>query len=738
MKKSLMRFLIVLMLFVCAISVNSQVVQLSEKSAIYGGVIKVSWSGFSGPVNVLFYKGEQFVTYANTNVSGTGSQDFVLTNEAVGGNFQFTVGADYWVKVELRSNVNVLAKSERFSVSKPVVSLSSNSVKYGNELKLMWSGFAGNVNLVFFKGNNFIVYANTDVAGSGEQRMLFTDESVNGAMKLSNGNDYYFVVELRSNTAVKAITGKFVITLSGSLKVDLSPSDAILAGAQWNIDGQEWRNSGDLINDLPIGEYNINFKYVSGWQVPASKKVTILVNQTSNLSGIYTKVQEYGSVAVEILPIDADNAGARWKLDTGNWQTSGSTLNNIATGYHTISFSDLQGWTKPDNQNIEIQANEKLNISATYTKIISDKEVNLSVPFKAQYPPGEWNLTRNCGPTSVIQIAKFKKSGIPTEQDIKDVNDWLGENLAGYKVNDYNGSNTSVSDLQFIAKSFYRFSKVEIHSIDWTVDSVVKSLQNGDPVIVAVRLNMSAIATSSNGHFMVCRGVSADRNTFFFNDPGRSLGSNRGKNVAYTRKTFQDSWKTQNNSCLVVKDKYSGSGDPIENIPLNLVADFDFEFNTISIGWDKPVSEMNIDHYKIYRNNSFLTTVEGSADEFIDETVSVYNQNCYKVTGFSTTESDFSNEACYQIQSFNTNTDRLKSDNSKLVVYWNNEDKKLYLKTEFKISKLSIMNSSGKVVMADSTPNYSSVDTSCFQSGVYVIMIKTDSGVVVEKFVVNL
>lgn len=147
-----------------------------------------------------------------------------------------------------------------------------------------------------------------------------------------------------------------VFVPSGSLKVSLSPSDAVNAGAQWNFDGNAWQNSNVTLNEIPAGSHTINFKDISGWNTPSNQSVTIYNNQITSTSGTYT--QQTGSLKVTISPSDAISAGAQWNLDGSSWQNSGVTLNNISLGLHTVSFKDISGWYTPSTKNISIYNNQ--------------------------------------------------------------------------------------------------------------------------------------------------------------------------------------------------------------------------------------------------------------------------------------------------------------------------------------------------------------------------------------------
>jgi len=82
---------------------------------------------------------------------------------------------------------------------------------------------------------------------------------------------------------------------TGSLKVIISPSEAVDAGAQWNVDGGSWQNSGVTANNLSVGQHTVNYKDVSGWTAPSSMDVTISENQTKSVTGTYIVVSSTSS-----------------------------------------------------------------------------------------------------------------------------------------------------------------------------------------------------------------------------------------------------------------------------------------------------------------------------------------------------------------------------------------------------------------------------------------------------------
>ncbi|MDI6797103.1 MAG: hypothetical protein QMD09_09160, partial [Desulfatibacillaceae bacterium] len=132
---------------------------------------------------------------------------------------------------------------------------------------------------------------------------------------------------------------------TGSLSVTIEPAGARAAGAQWRIDGGEWQNSGDTIDELPLGDYTVQFKAVDGWNAPADQELAVLEDQTTQSTGIYE--QQVGNVTVTIEPVEAVNAGARWRVGGGAWQNSGATVNDLPVGPYVVEFQPVAGWTTP-------------------------------------------------------------------------------------------------------------------------------------------------------------------------------------------------------------------------------------------------------------------------------------------------------------------------------------------------------------------------------------------------------
>ncbi len=76
----------------------------------------------------------------------------------------------------------------------------------------------------------------------------------------------------------------------GALQVSISPPSVVSAGAQWQVDGGAWQNSGTIVSNLPVGSHTVAFSTVPGWITPTNQSVTITLNQTTAAAGTYVAV----------------------------------------------------------------------------------------------------------------------------------------------------------------------------------------------------------------------------------------------------------------------------------------------------------------------------------------------------------------------------------------------------------------------------------------------------------------
>jgi hypothetical protein len=153
---------------------------------------------------------------------------------------------------------------------------------------------------------------------------------------------------------------------AGSLKVIITPTNAVSAGAQWTLDSSAWHNSGETLLNLPVGQYTIRFSYISGWNTPTNQSITITNGQLTTATNLYKPLTS--SVQVTIYPQEV-RTQAQWQVDGRSWSNSSVTVTNLSVGNHTVSFKAVKGWQTPPTVTTYCPADVTTPIVATYAPI---------------------------------------------------------------------------------------------------------------------------------------------------------------------------------------------------------------------------------------------------------------------------------------------------------------------------------------------------------------------------------
>lgn len=105
------------------------------------------------------------------------------------------------------------------------------------------------------------------------------------------------------------------------------------------------------------------------------------------------------SLTVTLIPLEAEEEfpSPNWYLDSGtnDLQLSGATLEGIAPGMHTVTFTDAAGYNTPGPQAITVAANENAFTTGTYLSTTpgDSVQVNLVTATGSAAPVGAlWNV----------------------------------------------------------------------------------------------------------------------------------------------------------------------------------------------------------------------------------------------------------------------------------------------------------------------------------------------------------
>ncbi len=174
----------------------------------------------------------------------------------------------------------------------------------------------------------------------------------------------------------------------GNVQVTINPTNAVSSGAQWALDGGAQQNSGVIASNILLGSHTISYLPISSWITPSNQVVNVVSGQTTNITATYIAL---GSLQIFIAPIGATSAGAVWRVDSNAWQTSGSVVTNLVAGNHTVTFTNIVGWTTPTNQVVTVSLGQTTAITGVYLQQFGSVQVVLS-PIGAVGAGAQWQL----------------------------------------------------------------------------------------------------------------------------------------------------------------------------------------------------------------------------------------------------------------------------------------------------------------------------------------------------------
>jgi subtilisin family serine protease len=189
-----------------------------------------------------------------------------------------------------------------------------------------------------------------------------------------------------------SVTKDAVSTIAGSYKQHKGSVKITIKGpeeARWSLNGEGSYASDAVVEDLVVGEYAVTFSKIAGWDRPREQKLVVGKDATATFEGTYT--QHVGAVAVYI----EGPSEALWKISgIEESHAGGEAAKDLPVGEYTVSFSDADGWEKPEDQPVTVFRNVTAMATGSYTRHVGSVSTVIEGPENALWKlNGEGNYS---------------------------------------------------------------------------------------------------------------------------------------------------------------------------------------------------------------------------------------------------------------------------------------------------------------------------------------------------------
>ena len=173
-------------------------------------------------------------------------------------------------------------------------------------------------------------------------------------------------------------------------------------GAKAGVEIRIRINSDDVIDSWRVSEDGLNMHLVDiSANISAGDTITYERKNGDSEQGFVKSpitvdicdapAPTTGSLSVSITPEEAVADGAKWCVDSGAWQSSGTTLDDLSPGEHTVSFNSIFGWDSPENESVIVIVGETTATSGTYNRQFGSLQVNIG-PQEALDGGAKWQV----------------------------------------------------------------------------------------------------------------------------------------------------------------------------------------------------------------------------------------------------------------------------------------------------------------------------------------------------------
>ena len=164
------------------------------------------------------------------------------------------------------------------------------------------------------------------------------------------------------------------VAATGGVKVWIEPA----AVGGWRFGGElAWRPSGTAVSTLVAGDWDIEFRPVSGYLQPLTETLGVASGAITPHTATYypAGASGNGSLSVVLKPDSVAAANvpvvdrAQWRLDgegNADWKDSGETVDDLMAGAYVVEFKQIPGRATPSPVSIHVGDYSRITHSFTY------------------------------------------------------------------------------------------------------------------------------------------------------------------------------------------------------------------------------------------------------------------------------------------------------------------------------------------------------------------------------------
>jgi major membrane immunogen (membrane-anchored lipoprotein) len=248
--------------------------------------------------------------------------------------------------------------------------------------------------------DDYIKYLKVVNTETDEETILYNDQLIQpntslpiDKIFLTNNQKIVMCSEYSNNLHITLSYFRVVDYEKGVVLVNFEPVDLLSEIPTWNIVGQEEEYYDSEYSYLLAGEYNIEFKDISGWSKPDSIVINIEKNKITEITATYDLLES--NVTFKTEQVDIQDQFMWRVVATEIWRNNNESI-TLPAGEYVVEFSDIDDYQIPTSVSITIENQKTYTYFVIYEPIKSSITVNLNPPFiklaKTYYYYNFWRI----------------------------------------------------------------------------------------------------------------------------------------------------------------------------------------------------------------------------------------------------------------------------------------------------------------------------------------------------------